>query len=328
MKIRKARLKDAQTIYNIAQSNRLDGMSEDAKESGFLVSEFTLEQYQHYITDYEHFYVFTYKDNVKGFIYAYSKEDTDMSLVVNQQIDQHSGSDFLIIKQICVERESMKMGYATMLYEYLLEKVSVPVYAAIVEVPYNEASVHFHQKMLFKRVMKVTGEDGIRRMIFCHDGRNNSDNINEDLLEKQYEIAVDLYLHEDNLNWSKLNNLFYISGGLVAVVSILASLSSENLLYSILIVSILGILSASLFSVTIHSGVTYMMERKKKVMEIEKLMIRKNATRVVLPSVSSQSMLMTKSPTGQVMIWLPRLILAVWCLAFWVDILMLYASNI
>ena len=134
-------------------------------------------------------------------------------------------------------------------------------------------------------------------------------------------------MHEDNLNWSKLNNLFYISGGLVAVVSILASLSSENLLYSILIVSILGILSASLFSVTIHSGVTYMMERKKKVMEIEKLMIRKNATRVVLPSVSSQSMLMTKSPTGQVMICLPRLILAVWCLAFLVDILMLYVSN-
>ena len=41
----------------------------------------------------------------------------------------------------------------------------------------------------------------------------------EAILHVQYEVAVDLYKHEDNLNWQKLNNLFYITAGLAAAMA-------------------------------------------------------------------------------------------------------------
>ena len=42
----------------------------------------------------------------------------------------------------------------------------------------------------------------------------------EAILHVQYEVAVDLYKHEDNLNWQKLNNLFYITAGLAAAIGL------------------------------------------------------------------------------------------------------------
>lgn len=315
MRLRRARQNDAQAISEIAFENSLEVLAKDGDkiEGGFLVSGFDIKEYERMIRSYDHFYVVEIRKKVRGFIFAYDNKACDMNLNVNKSIAEHSDGAFLIIKQVCVDREYQGKGFGSLLYEHMLESSAVPVYASIVEEPYNEASVHFHMRHNFKKTISVKAEDGMMRMVFCHENSDEKSNYNVQMLEQQYQVAVDLYLHEDNLNWSKLNNLFYISGGLVAVISILASLASENLLYSIMIVSVLGIVSSTLFSIAITSGVRYMNDRKGTVMDIEKLLVSKNGTKVVLPRLSAHTSLLKKSPTSKVMVYIPRLIFAVWC---------------
>jgi hypothetical protein len=47
-------------------------------------------------------------------------------------------------------------------------------------------------------------------------------------LIEQYKIAVELYKHEDNLNWTKLNHLFYINTGLWAVMGLIAQFGTTK----------------------------------------------------------------------------------------------------
>lgn len=326
MRLRRARQSDAEEIFEIAAENSLSVLEKDGDvvDNGFLVSGFQLDVYKKMIKDYEHFYVIEQRGSVRAFMFAYGREEVDKGLAVNQAIAEHADGDFLIIKQVCVARRDQSKGFGSAMYEYFLEKAAVPVYAAIVEEPYNEASVHFHRGRNFYKALSVKAEDEVMRMVFCHDTVESMRNYDSNMLEQQYQVAVDLYLHEDNLNWSKLNNLFYISGGLVAVISILASLSSENLLYSILIVSVLGIISSVLFSIAITSGVHYMNNRKQTVMSIEKLLISKNGTKVVLPQINAHTSLLRKSPTSKVMVNIPRFILSVWIGSFFITLFLVF----
>lgn len=322
MNIRRAKSKDVDAIYMISLENTLkkEDKALSPSENGFLVSGFTKEEYMNMIAHYHHFYVVEEKNKVVAFLFGYESCDVDYNLRVNQEIKKHANGTFFIIKQICVKKGVNKRGYGSYLYEYVIDKLRMPIYAAIVAEPYNEASIQFHLKHEFRRVFSITPEDGMLRYIYCNAQFTGVNDYNHSMLEQQYEMAIDLYLHEDSLNWAKLNNLFYISGGLVAVISILASLAAENLIYSIMVVSFLGIIAASLFSVAIGSGVTYMNQRKETVMEIEKLLIQNKGTNVVLPRIGKSRNLLRKSPTSTVMIQIPRIILTVWSLVFCITI--------
>ena len=94
-----------------------------------------------------------------------------------------------------------------------------------------------------------------------------------DILKSQYTIAVDLYKHEDNLNWNKLYNLFYVT---LALLLILSSTSKSietfpnDISHSMLgVISVVGILISLSFAIVIWSGVIYLSARKKKVVKIE-----------------------------------------------------------
>ena len=96
---------------------------------------------------------------------------------------------------------------------------------------------------------------------------------NKDILKGQYAIAVDLYKHEDDLNWKKLHNLFYVTGALLFILSMISdSIETfpNDIDPSILgILSMAGVLISSSFAIAIRSGVTYLQARKAKVIEIE-----------------------------------------------------------
>lgn len=89
-------------------------------------------------------------------------------------------------------------------------------------------------------------------------------------LVEQYKIAVELYNHEDNLNWTKLNHLFYVNAGLWAVMGLIVRFgTTEN--GSVLIdprliigmVSLTGMTVSAALGVALWFGVTYMHNRKK-----------------------------------------------------------------
>ena len=96
---------------------------------------------------------------------------------------------------------------------------------------------------------------------------------NPDILKSQYAIAIDLYKHEDNLNWKKLYNLLYVSGALLFTLGFVSgSIGTfpNDINPSILgIISLVGALISLSFTITIWYGVTYLLRRKEKVKEIE-----------------------------------------------------------
>jgi hypothetical protein len=170
----------------------------------------------------------------------------------------------------------------------------------------------------------VKAEDGKMRMLFCFEPGRLSKHIDAEILEQQYQVAVELYLHEDNLNWSKLNNLFYTTGGLVVVISFSTSFSAERLPIYIFITSLLGIITSFLFSVTISSGLKYMNSRKNTLFKLERLLIDKNGTKVVLPTAEKLNRILEKSPTTIVMGIIPWLIMGVWAAALFFSTLNIF----
>lgn len=94
-----------------------------------------------------------------------------------------------------------------------------------------------------------------------------------DILKSQYAIAVDLYKHEDNLNWNKLYNLFYVTGALLLILSFISKSikTFPNDINPLMlgVISAVGVLISLSFAIVIWSGVIYFSARKKKVVEIE-----------------------------------------------------------
>ena len=89
-----------------------------------------------------------------------------------------------------------------------------------------------------------------------------------EVLKLQYCEAMGLYVHEDQLNWEKLNALFYLTTGLFAALGFSLSGRVRGIGYPILI-CLLGIVTSVGFSVSTWYGVEYLDARKKAVVAIE-----------------------------------------------------------
>ena len=65
MKVRKARINDAESILRIAEDNQLnEEIYKSNSANGFLVSGFNLQDYKNMIKEYEHFYVVEFKKSI------------------------------------------------------------------------------------------------------------------------------------------------------------------------------------------------------------------------------------------------------------------------
>lgn len=309
LNIRHATISDAQDVCDIANSNTLSDLSDEQREDGFLVSKFSVSDYEKYINTNKYFFVLEEKGEIKAFLLAYDVYELDDSLIVNQFIKQHAKNPFVVIKQICVKRNSFKKGFAKQLYNYFLGLTNSDIYLAVVLEPLNKSSIYFHKKMGFKQAFIVKPEDGMKRLIYY-----KQNHFNEKVVYNQYNVAVDLYKHEDELNWSKMNHLFYVTGGLGALISIIVTspiLPMARFLL-IVIISVFGIVASLLFKITISIGVDYMLKRKSTVFDLEKIIIKLNGTRVVYSAIDKY----VKSPSSYIMKTLPMVVTLMWCLVF------------
>ena len=154
-------------------------------------------------------------------------------------------------------------------------------------------------------------------------------------LAVQYRIAVELYRHEDNLNWTKLNHLFYINAGLWAVTGFIAqSNGTKNGPLPIdprllmLTVSLIGMIACAALGVALWFGIKYMLNRKNAVIRIEERLIKHGGDYIVSslsllsPTKSDKSDTPEKSgflkisPTTWMLRLVPIVLFIVWAILF------------
>jgi len=147
-------------------------------------------------------------------------------------------------------------------------------------------------------------------------------------LLEQYKIAVELYNHEDNLNWAKLNNLFYVNAGLWAAVGFIIQFgSAENgsfpisLRFFMGMASVIGMIVCVALGVALWFGVMYMNDRKGAVIRIEKALIRYGGKYIVSQRSRGRKErgILRRSPTMWVLKSVPIVFFIVWLVVFWVN---------
>jgi predicted GNAT superfamily acetyltransferase len=279
-------------------------------EGGFLVSAYTEADYRSRLETAECFYVAVKGTKVLAFLLAYSSDRVAQDEWLNRRIKMTLGR-FLVIKQICVARDAARGGIASMLYYHVLEQwEQSPVIAAVVNEPPNEASARFHKKMGFQELTWLTPPDGMSRVVWVWRKPR------EAMLHAQYAISVDLYKHEDNTNWQKLNNFFYITAGLAAATGF--SLDSEGSGGELrkglaIIISIIGLGASVAFSQMLRFGRNYLLARKAALIELEEHMAWHGGQRIVTwHSAEPGNTYLKVSPTGIIMVFLPVLVALCW----------------
>ncbi|MFE2044209.1 GNAT family N-acetyltransferase [Streptomyces sp. NPDC059477] len=299
-------------IARLAESRSLNGPDGTRRlvEGGFLVSAYAETDYRARLGTAEHFYVAVSGGQVSGFLLAYSSDQVEPDEWLNRRIKTALGS-FLVVKQICVARDAARMGIASMLYHHILEQWDEsPVIAAVVNDPPNDASARFHHKLGFQELTRMIPPDGLPRVVWVWRKPR------EAMLHAQYQIAVDLYKHEDNLNWQKLSNFFYITAGLAASTAFFLSKDGAGGTLGkglAIIIAIIGIGVSLGFSLMLRFGRQYLLARKETVVEFEEYMAWHGGERIVNRRTDEPSSAYLRvSPTGLIMVLLPVLVAVCW----------------
>ena len=138
------------------------------------------------------------------------------------------------------------------------------------------------------------------------------------ILMTQYQIAIELYKHEDELNWKKLNHFFYITAALLGLIGLVGkgefseSISWISPYKFTVVVCFAGVLMSIGFSVALIYGVKYMHNRRDKAKVIEKKLLDIGGGHVLLEKDQKEQHYLKKSPTNIVLIFLPVLFTLIW----------------
>jgi len=225
--IRKVKEDDLHLILDMANANSLKNISDDQKisDKGFLVSSFSLKDYQEFLEDGDYFFLAECDGEVKGFLLAYSSESIKDNDVTNKLLEKNMLLPFIVIKQIVISKGNTGKGIASKLYQYIFDvKPEIEFLSAIVTEPYNKRSIDFHKKMGFYHHCDITppaGADGkIRSREIWYRAQAGesrkqpntrlryvvSEESNGHIVEN-LNSAISLYTHEDDLNWTKFGML-------------------------------------------------------------------------------------------------------------------------
>jgi ribosomal protein S18 acetylase RimI-like enzyme len=269
--IRAARTNDIPDIVAIAEHWQL-GADSRPDTAGFLVSGYGAAQYVELLTRARQFLVAVQGSKVNGFLVAYTDQAIKPDEILNLQVARELGP-LIVIKQIAVAPGQRRQGIGRLLYERALSEAGdKPVIAVVVSDPPNVSSVRFHYAMGFEPYRTFSDLDGHERTVWLYRSRSP-------LLQlAQYQYAVDLYKHEDGLNWHKLNNLFYLSAALFTAYGVLLTVDSnasgfdrvDVLLFGVCMLGLAGTLA---FELALTAGVYYVDARKTVVTRLEEQLV-------------------------------------------------------
>ncbi len=179
--IKKATNNELNFIYNLAGKIQIDKLpTQDIEHTGFLVSAFTKNDYLKFLQKAEHFYLCMDENRLCGFILAYTDKQIETDEWVNNLIKQKENENFVLIKQIVVDKKYKGKGVAQKLYAHLFNKMQENIcYAVIVLEPLNIRSIKFHEKLGFKKVFEATPPDSLKRGVWKKELKKQNDATNK-----------------------------------------------------------------------------------------------------------------------------------------------------
>lgn len=310
LRIRDARADDLDAIVRIAAAVG------DPDAASFLVSGFQPADYEAWIADGDdYFLVAEFGGAVVGFLLAFPQALVPDASWLHPAVTAEE-TDAVLIKQVAVDPERRRGSVGRRLYGHLFELVGErPTTAAVVvdDGRANDASASFHRSLGFVEVGTMRPADGLRRVHYLRPGRGRRNAV----VDTQYEQAVALYLHEDTLNWTKLNNLFYINAGLGAVVGLFSQANTEvqelvSFEAVVLATSVFGVIVSASLAVAIWSGVTYLRHRKATVADLEVALAFEGGRTLVGEGRHAQRSALARSPTEFVLRGAPIAFAAAW----------------
>lgn len=275
---------DLDAIHELAEAWTLPRLK--STEEGFLVSNFSRERYGQLLDEPNVFLKAELEGVIVGFLYGFSSEYVKPDDVVNSLVRYSLTGPFFIIKQICIARNQPNTrGVATALYERVKEQQQGLIAAAVVLGPPNPRSIAFHEKQGFEQWFEIDpppDADGVvrRRGIWCYrppgcetEARlrwHRRESVPAHLID-YHQSAVQLYTHEDNLNWTKLGMNVTFMMAMLATVPYLLKLPAEAPLTWVITVAVIvtGFLLNRLFGLKLRSGLDYLQHHKASVQRLE-----------------------------------------------------------
>ncbi|MDT8404111.1 GNAT family N-acetyltransferase [Sulfuriflexus sp.] len=289
MVIRLVEERDLEEVTEIGHSWTISGEHQDYS-NGFLVSSFTMKEYREFIKNAEYFYLLEYEGEIQAFLLAYNSDSISDNETVNILLKTNVIEEFILIKQICVNKNRKIKGAASRLYNYLSElRPERSQLAVIVLEPVNEHSIAFHEDNGFRKLCNIippADKDGEirRRGVWYRPPKNQPEHrpdirylpVDSDIdvypvIEKQ-GMAISLYTHEDNLNWTKLGMLLTFVFALGTAFNhfintpVISTVSVVEIIFLILFGNIIIIT----FFVKIKSGINYMDAHKCRIKLLDK----------------------------------------------------------
>ncbi|HEY4942024.1 MAG TPA: hypothetical protein VII56_11415 [Rhizomicrobium sp.] len=323
--VSRVREQDVKQVYEIAQ--RCNVSTANLAE-GFLISSFSYEEYVAFFrkTDEVTFLVARGAGGkILGFLLAYNeKYALSLSPGTSEfRIAELLGEEsaFAVVKQLAVDVGERRKRVAQRLYFDFLRNVTSPdLFTAIVQEPPNVSSETFHRCIGYVPVLQNVpppNKDGqqyptqiwhrsLRPGAFAVSG---SSDVGDAGLSAALGHATDLYLHEDNLNWTKTQLLVSVFFALMAAGWYFVNsgkMTDESMAMGALLVAS-GFLILTLMRGKLLSGLAFMASHKKSLRILE--------ARQFLQSPGSIAPLWQvprQSKTVRKLAWLPEFAIAGW----------------
>ncbi|MDJ0903896.1 MAG: GNAT family N-acetyltransferase [Xenococcus sp. MO_188.B8] len=285
--IRRATSRDVISVCKIAEKRKRTSHRLDDSLSGFLISDFSFDQYRAELNNGVTFWVLSASDQVVSFLIAYKCHELHDDNPYKEYMDSLY-SDYWYVFQIATDPEFASRGYGRALYAHFFTVTAgLPIFASVVTEPPNYRSYHMHMSLGFNSTEFQVGSVSQQRILLFRPAVPDLDELKE-----QYSIAKDLYVHEDNLNWTKIATFFSVTAIFIASFGFtdwnakLFGTVHAWLIHSTLVNIAICIMSL-VFGVSLRSGVHYMNIRKRSFIEIDQQLSRVTANRIVTPAPSA-----------------------------------------
>jgi len=277
-------------INKIIEIQKMFLLSEDTSiKNGFLVCSFTENEYKRFLEDGYIMLKAKCNEEIIGAIIAFESNKISQDDVNNSLLKYSIKSDFILIKQIFIHPSFQRNGIASLLYEKIKELNKILVVVTVID-PFNLASFKFHKKNSFLEFLHFipnADKDGKirKRCAWIYSSSkskkiedelrliNTESHDNAEILKSRSTDLVNLYMHEDNLNWTKFERQIVILFGLMALLTYFfeKALSIKYIPYLSIII-FWGIIINTFFVIKIKSGITYMSTYKDKIKKFDTIM--------------------------------------------------------
>lgn len=142
-----------------------------------------------------------------------------------------------------------------------------------------------------------------------HPEANMDNTPNTQILVEQFKAGLELYKHEDRLNWQKINLLIYSNSLLFAAIALAKdNIYSKENIAPFFVLATIGLAISICFGISIKYGVHYLKHRKEKLAKLEEYFERETQVKIFEKTDKNIDL----SPSMKVLTTVPMIFCALW----------------